>query len=281
MKLYDQHLHSKHSFDSEAEPTEVCRNAVENGLAGVTFTEHYDTHPTEWPGCVFDYARITDDHAACGAEFGDRLSIGIGVEVCYQPDNMSAILDMLESHEFDLVILSVHWFHGKAIHFQESWDQGHHEHTTRRYLEAVLDAARLCADLARKRSRPFHVLGHLDFAKRYSYIWWQENHASKCRDVIEEILRTCLEADLIPEINTSPFRRGLTETMPDAWAVRRYKELGGRCMSMGSDAHRPYEAGQNLHIAAQMIIDAGLDGLAVFNRGDYHIEPLAPPAPGG
>ena len=90
------------------------------------------------------------------------------------------------------------------------------------------------------------MLGHLDFAKRYSYIWWQENRAAKCRDIIEEILRTCLEADLIPEINTSAFRRGLTETMPDAWTVHRYKELGGRCMTVGSDAHRPPEVGQNL-----------------------------------
>jgi histidinol-phosphatase (PHP family) len=274
MKLYDQHLHSKHSFDSKAEPAEVCRNAIEKGLAGIIFTEHYDTHPTEWPGCVFDYDRIAEDHAACRAEFGDRLAIGTGVEICYQPDNMPAILDMLESHEFDLVILSVHWFDGKAVHSRESWDPSRLGHTTRCYLEAVLDAARLCAELARRNSRPFHVLGHLDFAKRYTYIFWQENHAAECRDVIEEILRTCLEAGIIPEINTSPFRRGLTETMPDAWAVRRYKELGGRCMSIGSDAHRPHEVGQNLHIAAGMITDAGLDGLAVFEKGRYRIEPL-------
>ena len=274
MRLYDQHLHSKHSFDSEAEPAEMCRQALAQGLAGVTFTEHFDTHPTEWPGCRLDYRRLVEEHAALQAEFGDRLHVGLGLEVCYQPDNMGFILDFLDRCDFDLVILSVHWFEGRAVHFKESWQGRDLEQGTRDYLETVLSAARFCADLARQGRRPFQVLGHLDFAKRYTYIWFQQNLADRCADTVGEILRTCLEAELIPEINTSPFRRGLNEAMPAAWAVQRYKELGGACMTVGSDAHRPHEVGQNLPLATGMISEAGLEGLAVFQKGRYRIEKL-------
>ena len=81
MRLYDQHVHSKHSFDSETEPAEMCRQALEQGLAGVTFTEHFDTHPTEWPRCRLDYRRLVEEHAALRAEFGERLQVGLGLEV--------------------------------------------------------------------------------------------------------------------------------------------------------------------------------------------------------
>jgi histidinol-phosphatase (PHP family) len=274
MQLRDQHVHSKYSFDSESEPTEVCRLAVERGLGGVVFTEHFDTHPTEWPGCVYDYARLVDLQAELRAEFGNRLSVGLGIEVCYQPDNMGFILDYLSKRQFDLVILSVHWFYGRAVHFKESWAGLDLAEGTRRYLRTVLEAARLCADLNRKGSSPFDVLGHLDFAKRYTHIFFNENRAADGRDIIDEILRACLEADLIPEINVSPLRRGLDEPMPAAHTVRRYRELGGRCMSVGSDAHRPSDVGRDLRHAADMIAEAGLEGLALFQQGRYRVEPI-------
>ena len=38
MALYDQHLHTWHSADCEADPADNVRRAIELGLAGLTFT---------------------------------------------------------------------------------------------------------------------------------------------------------------------------------------------------------------------------------------------------
>ena len=35
-------------MDSDADPDDNCERAIGLGLSGVTFTEHYDPHPTEW-----------------------------------------------------------------------------------------------------------------------------------------------------------------------------------------------------------------------------------------
>ena len=48
MDLYDQHVHSRHSFDSHSEPAACVESAIERGLSGITFTEHFDTHPGDW-----------------------------------------------------------------------------------------------------------------------------------------------------------------------------------------------------------------------------------------
>ena len=48
-KLFDQHLHSNHSFDSEADPREAVLAGIDKNLLGMTFTEHI-RHPSERVG---------------------------------------------------------------------------------------------------------------------------------------------------------------------------------------------------------------------------------------
>ncbi len=274
MKLFDQHLHSRHSFDSAVDPVEVCEAAIARGLAGITFTEHFDTHPSEWNECQYDYAAIVAEHARLRERFGDRLTIGTGIEVCYQPERMGFILDYLGARSFDLSVLSIHWTPDGPVHKKPSWQGFTPAEGTRRYLEAVLGAVRFCGELKNKGGSPFQVLGHLDFCKRYTHRWWGENGIEGCGDTIDEILRACLSADLIPEINTSTLRSEVGEPMPAAWVARRYGELGGECMSIGSDAHQAADVGSGLSEAAEIIRDAGLGGLAVFREGSRKIVDL-------
>ena len=81
MKLYDQHLHSRHSVDSKADPVANCEQALAAGLAGLTFTEHYDMHPTEWDQCRWDYDAIAATIYELRGRFSPPLQVGFGIEV--------------------------------------------------------------------------------------------------------------------------------------------------------------------------------------------------------
>ena len=48
MKKYDMHVHSKYSFDNDADPEEMITVAIERGLDGIVFTEH-DTYKGSEP----------------------------------------------------------------------------------------------------------------------------------------------------------------------------------------------------------------------------------------
>ena len=274
MDLYDQHLHSRHSVDSDGDPVESVCCALDRGLAGLTFTEHFDVHSTEWPVCVYDYDQIAQTIATLRARFGDRIFVGQGIEICYQPDHLDRIFHQLDEHEFDLVLLSVHWFAGRALHERDHWDGLDADRGTRLYLETVLDAARFVLDLARRGRRPFDVLGHLDLVKRYTQRYFGTYDIRSHADLIDEILRTCLEADLIPEVNLSTLRQSLPESSPADWVVRRYAELGGHAMSLGSDAHKPEDVGAGLTEAADMLKAQGITHLAVFKGRQRHELPL-------
>lgn len=122
MKLYDQHLHSIHSFDSKADPAANVEEAIEQRLAGLTFTEHFDVHPDDWKTCTYDDKAYSETIAKLRARFGGEIFIGKGVEICFQPDHMGFILDFLGDHQFDMVMLSIHYFSGLPVHRKKSWE---------------------------------------------------------------------------------------------------------------------------------------------------------------
>lgn len=275
MWIYDQHLHSYHSFDSREDPEANVRAAIEKGLSGITFTEHFDTHPVEWPLCRYDYEAIRRMVDGLRRRYGDRLFIGHGVEVCYQPERMDFILDYLAGRQFDLVILSVHWFDGRALHVREHWDGLDPGRATALYLQTVAEAARTAGRLRGHGRRVFDVLGHLDLVKRYTHRFFHCFDVRSHAALVDEVLRTALEADLIPEVNTSGARQSVGEAMPAEWVVRRYAELGGTCMSVGSDAHKAADIGAGLPEAVECLRRCGVGSLAVFRDRELMLQPLA------
>ncbi|MCP4593200.1 MAG: histidinol-phosphatase HisJ family protein, partial [bacterium] len=231
--MYDQHLHSWNSFDCDTDPRDNVRRALELGLDGLTFTEHYDTHPVDWPTCRYDHQTYSADISKLRAEFGSRIFIGQGVEICYQPDRMPQLLEFISEGGFDLVVLSVHWAGDWAIHDPERWTGKTAAEMSRAYLTTVLQATETCLRLKQADGNPFHVLGHLDLVRRYSYRYLHTDDPLGCGELVEAILRNCLAAGVIPEINTSSLRQGLTDPMPGEAVVRRYAELGGRMIALG------------------------------------------------
>jgi len=275
--LHDQHLHSRHSFDSSADPRDNVLAAIDRGLSGLTFTEHFDTHPDEWKECTYDDDAYSADIARLQDEFGDRIFVGKGIEICYQPERLDFILEFLSGHRFDLVLLSVHWTHGRPIHERPVIEEWGSAGATRRYLETVLEAARTCGRLrARHGRRCFDVLGHLDFVKRYTHRFLGETAVDRHGNLLDQIAAACLEADLVPEVNTSTIRGGLADPMPGPAFVRRYAAAGGTAMSLGSDAHKSEVIAADFDAVAAMLGNAGVTRQAVFQDRQATLRPLTP-----
>jgi histidinol-phosphatase (PHP family) len=264
MMRFDQHLHSRHSFDCDADPEDNVRRAIDLGLGGLTFTEHFDTHPDEWPHCRYDDERVSADLAGLRDKYGHQLFIGKGIEVCYQPEQEAFLLDYLAGHTFDLVILSVHWTRRFALHHHEEWADLDSTAAVRAYLEAVREAAGWARDLARQHGPVFHVLGHLDLVRRYTHRYLGDHAPEAGGDIVDDILRTCLEAELVPEVNTSAIRAGAGRPMPDGPVIARYAALGGQAVTLGSDAHHPEHIAADFDTAVAMVKAGGIHRQAVF-----------------
>ncbi len=277
MGLYDQHVHSLHSHDSTAEPAECALKARAQGLSGLTFTEHYDyeAYPEEPAHCAYDDDKFTRAIADLRSRFGDSVQIGKGVEVDYQPTNLPRIVDFLQAHSFDLVLLGVHYCRGEAVFDPRVWERSDPVTVTRRYLETVLEAIGACVKLRRGSTPVFDVLAHLDFVKRYSLQFAGADHVEGQEQLLDEILHGCLSAGMTLELNTSTLRKGHAEGMPGTGILRRWAQLGGDAVALGSDSHRVDEVGSDLGRAAQMLLRAGIQQQAIFEKRVCRAVPIA------
>lgn len=86
-------------------------------------------------------------------------------------------------------------------------------------------------------------------------------------DVVDEILRTAVADGKGLELNTSCWRYGMGErTTPTAAILRRYRELGGEFITVGSDAHQVKWVGDHLNEGYQFLRDLGWDYCVVYRH---------------
>lgn len=266
VKLHDQHLHSRHSVDSKADPIANCEQALAAGLGGLTFTEHYDMHPTERGTCQWDYDAIAATIEDLRRRFSPGLEVGFGIEVDYQAAQMDEILGYLDRHAFDVVLLSVHWCGGRPLHLRRRWQGLNPADMRRDYLAELRGAAEWCRELAAGGRRPFDIVSHLDYVKRYLLDYWDTPLGCLATDELDPILAAFIAAGVIPEINTAGLRRAEAVAYP-AWGIlERYRALGGELVSIGSDAHRSVDIGHGFGEVAARLQEIGFTGEAVFGE---------------
>ena len=95
------------------------------------------------------------------------------------------------------------------------------------YYKEIYDVQKIFKD--------YSVLAHLDLIVRYDE---QGVYPFELvEDYIAEILKLASKVGKGIEINTSSWRYGLKDTQPSRAILKLYKDLGGKIITVGSDAH--------------------------------------------
>ncbi len=245
--LFDSHVHSQFSVDGHDSVASLCQAALEGGLAGLCLAEHYDTEPSDEGYGRYDFHAIARAAAEAGRACGGFLVL-VGAEVCYQPQFAPRIAGFLRECAPDFVLGSVHYVRGEFV-MPGYFARHPAEEAYDRYFEAVeeLAASGLC-----------DALGHLDLAKRHGTGVCGPLDPRPYWPRIERILRLLVERGVALEINTSGWRQAPGEPYPGEAIVRRYAELGGTRITIGSDAHRAEFVGRDIARAHELARRAGL-----------------------
>jgi histidinol-phosphatase (PHP family) len=80
------------------------------------------------------------------------------------------------------------------------------------------------------------------------------------------VLRALVESGSGLEVNTSGLRQSPAETYPSPAIVARFRELGGRSVTVGSDAHRVRSFAYGLASGYRAAADAGCDEVSIVRR---------------
>ena len=236
-------MHSRVSFDGHHTGLAMAQAAVAAGLKEICFTDHLDYDPLGQMG------KLDFDTDAYNAEY-DHLEIpGLkilrGAEFGMDIHNLEQFQKDLQRRHFDFVLGSVHFVDDLDVYYEGYWQDKTVFQAERRYLEATLETVRLHND--------FDVLAHL------TYIGKTKCHPAprtvpfdEHRELIDEILRVVASKGKGLEMNSSGVDR-CGGFLPTIDYFRRFKELGGEIITIGSDAHTSDRVGQYSFDACQLL----------------------------
>lgn len=233
--IFDSHSHTEFSGDSEMKAGDALLAAERLGI-GLVFTEHLDL---DYPGDI-DFTFDPDAYwNAYEPLRSDRLRLG--VETGMQAATCDRTRAFTEWLPFDLVVGAIHMVDGKDIYYKEAYDGKSKETFYHDYYRTMAENV---------RSHGFiDVLAHIDYIARYAPYNNPEVAYGDFRTDIDEVLRAVIETDTVLELNTRRLgdTRAIKELVP---VFARYYELGGRRITLGSDAHSAAAIGA--HFAAAL-----------------------------
>ena len=261
-KYIDHHVHTSFSPDSFEPMEEYILKAKELGLSTLMFTDHVDYGS---PDSIFDtnpdYYAYQKKLKELESEYSIRLLMG--VELGYIPRTRDRNDALLNAHQFDFVILSIHYLDDLDFSNGDFFINKTPYEAYQRYYEAALDTVTNYAN--------FDVFGHLDFIVRYGdrEVYKYDDY----KEIIDKILKTLISKNKGLDLNTSGYRYDLNDFHPAKEILRRYKELGGEIITLGSDAHKKEDIQANFKEAIETLKSLGYTHVTHFEkRKPYQIK---------
>lgn len=271
--IYDCHLHTEFSADSETPVRDQLEKAISLGMKEICITDHHDPGSEFCPDdFTLDIPSYIEALRKIRDEYAGRIRLNVGIELGLQ----NHVADYLHNFgktwgkEFDFVIGSSHFVDRMDPYDRIYWDHfGDEKKGFRAFFEISLKRVQNFCN-----TDIFDTFAHLDFAVRYAphknqFYSWKEYES-----YIRPLLKLLIENGKCLECNTGGIRYGLGDTNPCAGIFRLYKELGGELITIGSDAHTPENLGIGFDYCREMLKDCGFHYYAVFHERKAEMLPL-------
>jgi len=161
--------------------------------------------------------------------------------------------EWLSSHEYDFVLGSCHCIRGhEDFYYLRNRDDFDADALFKQYLEEI---AELC------EFGGFDALAHLTYPLRYIR---EKADITVHRAAVDEIFRLMVKKDIALEINGQTINQEYNRLSPELPEIVRYRELGGKLVTVGSDAHRASLIGNGVAECLNAAKKAGFNEYAYY-----------------
>ncbi|MBR5421596.1 MAG: histidinol-phosphatase HisJ family protein [Lachnospiraceae bacterium] len=268
--IADTHMHSSFSGDSETPMEQMVEKGIALGFKEICFTEHMDYDFTYIEGEPEDMFEVNVDAYLYDLlrlrhKYEGRIKILFGIELGMQTTVARKNTLLCKEHEFDFIIASQHLCNGKDPYLKDQFFGGRSEG------EAVHEYFQYMAECIRGFQN-FDVYGHLDYVLRYGPSQGKDFRFEEYREDIDKVLKLLIENEKGIEANTSGYAYGMGGPHPRLEILKRYRELGGEIITIGSDAHDTEHMGQYFNEVTELLKEAGFEYYCVFENRypEYH-----------
>lgn len=257
--MKDTHVHTNISHDGISKIEDYLTNANYFGVDEITFTEHYDIYDDIKTNLkTLDVDKYKEEYLK--RKDDSKVKTNFGIEIGLRPESYTKIHNMVINHDFDFIIGSSHITCKKDMSMDPSFFEG----LTQK--EAYMNYFKEVLENINKYYYEFDVYGHLDYVVRYGDYDNKKIEYDDYKDILDTILMTLIRKDKGLEVNTSGIRYGIGTTHPNLDIIKRYKELGGKIITVGSDAHQVKDLASCFEVAYSMLEIAGFHETAVYHN---------------
>ena len=248
--IFDSHMHSKFSTDSDMNILDAIAVGKKKNI-GIIITDHMDLDYPIIDEFKFDIPSYFDEYEKYRSD-----KVKLGIEIGLTTNTVLENEKIAKSYDFDFVLGSIHAVRGLDI-YEEYVHQGYNKKEFfTYYFEDMLKCVQLHDN--------FDSLSHIDYPCRYCKFDNKEIIVSEFKDILSEILITLINKGKVLELNTTRLH------IPEANKALRdiyklYRDLGGKYITLGSDAHSHLKINNNFDLALEFIEDLSLKGV-YFNK---------------
>ena len=248
--IFDSHIHTEISFDSEM-PLEAALSAAREQNIGLVLTEHIDF---DFPGggYVFEPADYFAKYAAYRS-----ASLLLGVEIGMQADCCERNSRLIRENDFDCVIGSIHVLDGVDLYEPSFYEKQSKQAVYAKYFRVMAECI--------KQHAFVDVLGHIDYIARYAPYAEPDIYYHEFAGLIREVLQVTIAQNIVLELNTRRLdsRSAMKALLP---VSKAYADCGGRYATIGSDAHKAGAVGKDFSAAKDLLAACGLKAVYFKQR---------------
>ena len=257
--LSDFHIHTQFSGDSDAPVRDMIEKAILLGMKELCITDHHD-YGVDSGDIDFhlDFDSYWETLPALREEYKNKITLRIGIEMGLLPGLGPYCREIAGRYPFDFIIGSTHFVDGMDPYYPAFFHGRDEGAAYEQYFHTLLENVKSCGD--------FDVCGHIDYIIRYGPHKGQFYTYDSYSRYLEPLLSILAENGKGIECNTCGLRYGLGQPNPHPDILRRFRELGGEIVTVGSDAHDAKYLGSEFSRAEEILKSCGYRYYATYSQ---------------
>ena len=248
--MFDQHVHSSFSFDSNENLENYINVCNENDM--IT-TEHLDfENPIiNYKDSSIDYLKYVGQIKNLNKKYSNKFFLGI--EIGYTPNSEKRTEDFLKDKNFNLKLLSIHQ-NGNYDYMCVNKKLISLEVLIQEYFEQMIQAL--------ESSIEFNVLAHFEYGLRMIDISIIE-FDNLAGVFLNKIIELIVKKEIAFEVNTKSMYKYKKENLYN-YMIEKYIKKDGRLFTLGSDAHNIREYAYKFDEAKKFLLSKNIKEIILF-----------------
>jgi len=248
--MFDQHVHSNFSFDSNEDLENYINVSNKNDI--VT-TEHLDfANPViNYEDSSINYLKYIEEIDSLNKKYSNKFFSGI--EIGYTPNSEKRIEDFLKDKNFNLKLLSIHQ-NGLYDYMCVNKKLISLEALIQEYFEKMIQVL--------ESSIEFNVLAHFEYGIRIIDISVAD-FDSLASKFLNKIIELIVKKEIAFEVNTKSMYKYKKENLY-SYMIEKYLKKGGKLFTLGSDAHNIKDYAYKFDEARKFLLARNVKEIILF-----------------